>query len=90
VGADYTNIAIMGGGVCAAAGEMLGEAGLLDYGRRRLQRMVEHTAYHGGFNEYNSPTYTMVALWETERTLHLVRDPAVREAASLKIDTRGQ
>jgi len=80
VGPSYTNIAIMGGGVCAAAGEILGDAELLDYGRQRLQRVAAHTAHHSGFNEYNSPTYTMVALAECERTLHLVRDPATREA----------
>lgn len=81
VGPSYTNIAIMGGGVCAAAGELLGDPQLLGYGRSRLQKVVAHTAHHGGFNEYNSPTYTMVALTEAERTLHLVRDPATREAA---------
>lgn len=81
VGPNYTNIAIMGGGVCAAAGEILGDSEMLEYGRKRLQQVVSHTARHGSFNEYNSPTYTMVALEESERTLHLVRDPATREAA---------
>lgn len=81
VGPSYTNIAIMGGGVCAAAGELLGDSSLLEYGRRRLEQVVAHTAYHGSFNEYNSPTYTMVALTECERTLHLVRDEATRKAA---------
>lgn len=81
VGPGYTNIAIMGGGVCAAAGEILDEAELMEYGRQRLQRVAEHSAHHGGFNEYNSPTYTMVALAECERTLHLVRDEATRRAA---------
>jgi hypothetical protein len=81
VGANYTNIAIMGGGVCAAAGELLDDPEMLKYGRKRLQQVVSHTALHGSFNEYNSPTYTMVALLESERTLHLVRDPATREAA---------
>lgn len=81
VGPGYTNIAIMGGGVCAAAGELLGDAALLEYGRSRLEQVVAHTEHHGGFNEYNSPTYTMVALTESERTLHLVRDPATRAAA---------
>ena len=81
VGPNYTNIAIMGGGVCAATGELLDDAGMLDYGRQRLRRCVEHTKHHGGFNEYNSPTYTCIALYEAERTLHLVRDPATRKAA---------
>jgi hypothetical protein len=78
---SYTNIAIMGGGVCAAAGELSGDEEMLQYGRNRLQRTVEHARFHGGFNEYNSPTYTMVALWECERTLHLVRDQETRRAA---------
>lgn len=81
VGPDYTNIALMGGGVCAAAGELLGDKTLLDYGRSRLQRLVEHTKHHGSFNEFNSPTYTMVALREAERTLFLVRDEQCRVAA---------
>lgn len=81
VGPGYTNIAIMGGGVTAAAGELLDDAKLLAYGRDRLRRCVTHARYHGGFNEYNSPTYTMVALHESERALMLVTDPATRESA---------
>jgi len=78
---SYTNIAIMGGGVCAAAGELLGDDTMLRYGRERLRKTVEHARYNGGFTEYNSPTYTMVALGECERTLQLVHDPQTREAA---------
>jgi hypothetical protein len=81
VGPGYTNIAIMGGGVTAAAGEILDDPALLDYGRKRLQRCVEHARYHGGFNEYSSPTYTRVALQECERVLMLVRDDESRKAA---------
>lgn len=77
----YTNIAIMGGGVCAAAGEILDDPELLAYGRDRLDRCVNHASHHGSFTEYNSPTYTRVALAESERILHLVADPGVREAA---------
>ena len=81
VGPAYTNVAVLGGGVCAAAGEILDDATLLAYGRRRLEGIVEHTARHGGFNEYNSPPYTKVVIAECERTLHLVRDEATRAAA---------
>ncbi len=81
VGPGYTNIAIMGGVVCVAAGELLGDEEMLRYGRQRLQRVVEHTEHHGSFNEYNSPTYTRVALWEVERALQLLEDPRSREAA---------
>jgi hypothetical protein len=81
VSPSYTNIAIMGGWVTAAAGEILGERRLLEYGRRRLEKMVQYTAEQGSFNEYNSPTYTLLALIEAERALHLVADEAVRTAA---------
>ena len=64
----------MGAGVTLTAGELLGEPRLADYGRRRLRNIVEHTEHHGGFNEYNSPTYTVVTLIECERMLQLIRD----------------
>ena len=80
-GPAHTNIAIAGAGVTAAAGELMRRPRLLDYGRRRMHNLVEHTKHHGGFNEYNSPTYTMVALHECERILGLVHDPQVRADA---------
>jgi hypothetical protein len=43
--------------------------------------MVAAVAHHGDFNEYNSPTYTMVALEESERALYLVSDEETRQAA---------
>lgn len=77
----YTNIAIMGAAVTLAAGEVLQEARLVEYGRARLRAFVAYTGLHGGFNEYNSPTYTIVALHECERILQLVHDPAARDDA---------
>jgi len=81
VGPGYTNIAVMGAGVALAAGELLGEPRLVDYGRRRLAVLAAHTEHHGGFTEYNSPCYTMVALRECERVLQLARDEAARADA---------
>jgi hypothetical protein len=81
VGPEYTNIAVMGAGVTLAAGEVLGEPRFSEYGRRRLRNIVEHTEHHGGFNEYNSPTYTIVTLIECERMLQLVRDTHARANA---------
>jgi hypothetical protein len=81
VGPSYTNIAVMGAGVTLAAGELLNEPRFADYGRRRLRNLVEHTEQHGRFNEYNSPTYTVVTLAECERMLQLVGDPSARADA---------
>lgn len=78
---SYTNIAIMGAGVSAAAGTLCGESFLVEYGRDRLGNMVRHVQEIGDFAEYNSPTYTMVALEETERILHTVHDVACRKSA---------
>lgn len=77
----YSNIAVMGGWVTAAAGELLNEPRLLTYGRLRLQRFVAYTEHQGSFSEYNSPTYTTVILVETERCLQVVKDTATRAAA---------
>lgn len=81
VGPGYTNIAVLGGGVCAAAGELFSDDDLLKYGRERLQGVVKQTAKHGGFNEYNSPPYCKVVIAECERILELVEDPQARTAA---------
>ncbi|MGB8355731.1 MAG: hypothetical protein WCD79_17660, partial [Chthoniobacteraceae bacterium] len=77
MGPHYTNISIMGGIVMSLAGEILNAPRWLASGKRRLEKCVEHFEFHGGFNEYNSPTYTMVVLRDCERGLRLMsRGPA--------------
>ncbi len=78
----YTNIALMGAMVTGAAGEILEDSFLLDYGRRRLERFLEYTKETGGLNEFNSPTYTFVALNEVERILQLIQDDGMRRTAT--------
>jgi hypothetical protein len=65
----YTNIAIMGTYVTVMAGTILDEAEILEYGRNRLRRLHAFTEEWGGFPEYNSPNYTIVALAELTRML---------------------
>lgn len=77
----YTNIAILGGGVCAIAGEQLNDKQLLDYGQRRLENIVRYTDTIDGFTEYNSPTYGKVVIGESERILQLAKSKRVRSAA---------
>jgi len=79
---SYTNIAMMGATVTAAAGELLDQQELLDYGRMRILRNLEHYRTTGNFTEYNSPNYTPVVITELERMLYLVNDPACRLAAA--------
>jgi hypothetical protein len=81
VGPHYTNISLSGAGVAAAVGEQLQELRLVDYARRRLQNMIDHYEYHGGFNEYNSPGYAMAGLHWCEWMHQFVRDSSVLRSA---------
>ncbi|MBM4026024.1 MAG: hypothetical protein FJ280_11555 [Planctomycetes bacterium] len=86
VGPGYTNIALMGTYVTLVAGERFDVPELADYGRQRLRRFHEYTRDKGSFSEYNSPTYTIVAIEEISRMLQHVRD---REALSLLQELNG-
>ncbi|MBC8041107.1 MAG: hypothetical protein H7Y06_11225 [Opitutaceae bacterium] len=81
VSVGYTNIAIMGAGVCVVGGELLGDMAALAYGRDKLERLVAHAQAVDGFSEYNSPACTPVALHECERILALAGDARARVAA---------
>jgi hypothetical protein len=74
VGPGYTNIALMGTYVTLVAGEHFKVRDLADYGRQRLRRFYDYTREKGSFTEYNSPTYTMVAIEEISRMIRHVRD----------------
>lgn len=78
VGPGYTNIALMGTYVTLVAGERFAERELFDYGRARLRRFYDYTEERGSFSEYNSPTYTLVAIEEISRMRQHVRDPQSR------------
>jgi len=78
VGPGYTNIALMGTYVTLVAGELFHEPDLIQYGTRRLRRFYDHTLRNGSFSEYNSPTYTIVAIKEISRMLLHVRDRSSR------------
>ena len=75
VSPSYTNIAILGTYVTLVAGELFANAELRTYGLDRLARIHAHTRENGAFDEYNSPTYTVVALLELARLKAHVRDP---------------
>jgi hypothetical protein len=74
VAPSYTNIALMGTYVTLVAGERFNVPELAGYGRQRLRRFYDYTREKGSFTEYNSPTYTMVAIEEISRMRQHVRD----------------
>ncbi|MDD5200505.1 MAG: hypothetical protein PHC88_11970 [Terrimicrobiaceae bacterium] len=81
VGPAYTNIAIMGAFVTLVAAETYGVPDLLDYALRRIRRLDEYTDHHGGFSEYNSPTYTITALDDLGRFRRYARDAGALRVA---------
>ena len=78
VGPSYTNIAIMGAYVTLFAGELLGHEEFRTYGLARLARFHAYTLENGTFEEYNSPTYTLIALIELSRLKAHVRDASAQ------------
>ena len=79
VGPGYTNIALMGTYVTLVAGELYENKELFAYGKQRLRRFYEYCDERGTFSEYNSPTYTRVAIEEISRMARHVQDPAARD-----------
>jgi hypothetical protein len=75
VGPGYTNIAVMGIYVTLVSGERLGWREVEAYGLKSLKRFHDYTMDRRSFDEYNSPTYTRVAISEIARMLHDVQNP---------------
>jgi hypothetical protein len=82
VGPGYTNIAIMGTYVTLVAGELFENAELFEYGKARLRRFYDYTFEKGSFSEYNSPTYTVVAVEEIARMARDVKDADAQKLIS--------
>ena len=78
VGPGYTNIAIMGTYVTLVAAELYGWDDLPEYAMQRLRKFHAYTQQHGAFTEYNSPTYTVIALKELGRMRQHVQDAEAR------------
>lgn len=78
VGPGYTNIAIMGTFVTYVASELYGLEEMNQYAYQRMQRFYDFTLEHQGFTEYNSPTYTRVAMDELSRMRRYILDEEMR------------
>lgn len=78
----YTNIAIMGTYVTFITSHLFDLPDMKVYARNRLQHFYEYTLQRG-FTEYNSPTYTIVALDELDRMKRHIID----KNAKPKIDS---
>jgi hypothetical protein len=72
---DYTNIAIMGTYVTYMVSHLFNLPEMQEYASRRLKTFYDYTKDKGGFTEYNSPTYSIVALNELSRLKRNVVEP---------------
>ncbi|HEY0255938.1 MAG TPA: hypothetical protein VGC39_00735, partial [Candidatus Methylacidiphilales bacterium] len=74
----YTNIALKGAFVVMAAGELLDDATLIDYGMEKMRLIAATFRGADSFAEYNSPTYAAVSLTSLGAIQTVVRDEAFR------------
>jgi len=79
VGMGYTNIAIMGTYVTYVVSHLFDLPEMKDYAVARLQKFYDYTLEKKGFSEYNSPTYTIVALDELDRMKRHIVEPEARK-----------
>lgn len=86
VGPEYTNIAIMGAFVTLLAGETLGIERYRQYGLDRLDRFYRYTLERGAFNEYNSPTYAIIAVEELSSIATETSEPRARVQVAELLD----
>jgi len=82
VAPDYTNIAVKGTFVCAAAGARLGMTELTEYAAQRMARIAALVNASGSFAEYNSPVYARVTLTDLTRMRMYLPAGPVRDAGA--------
>ncbi|MDD4992789.1 MAG: hypothetical protein PHR83_11190 [Paludibacter sp.] len=75
----YTNIAIMGTYVTYTVSHLFDLPEMKDYAQKRLKTFYDYTLDKGGFTEYNSPTYTIVALDELEHMKMHIIEPSAKQ-----------
>lgn len=78
---DYTNIAVKGAFVTLAAGDLLGDARVREYGRERLHRLHASLTTTRSFAEYNSPTYWHVVMAAFTGIRQYIDDPELTSLA---------
>jgi len=79
VGPSYTNIAIMGTYVTYMVSHLFDLPGMKSYAQNRLKTFYDYTLDKSGFTEYNSPTYTIVALDELFRMKRHIVEPVAKQ-----------
>lgn len=78
-GPGYTNIAIMGTYVTYVTSRLFNMPEMQEYAEKRLKRFYDYTMEKGGFSEYNSPTYSIVAIDELNRMQRHIVEPGAKQ-----------
>lgn len=76
---SYTNISIMGTYVTYVTSHLFDLDQMKVYANSRMQDFYAHTLKKGGFSEYNSPTYSIVALDELNRMQRHIVEPKFQQ-----------
>lgn len=78
-GPGYTNIAIMGTYVTYVVSHLFNLTEMQEYANKRLKTFYDYTQEKGGFSEYNSPTYSIVAIDELNRMQRHIVEPEAKK-----------
>ena len=78
-GPGYTNIAIMGTYITYVTSHLFNIPEMQEYAEKRLKRFYDYTMEKGGFSEYNSPTYSIVAIDELNRMQRHIVEPGAKQ-----------
>lgn len=78
---DYTNISLMSTYVLNVGGLIINDSQIYQFGKNKLRELYDYNAKCGNFVEYNSPTYTGIAIEEVSRMLRDFKDPGSIELA---------
>lgn len=81
VSPDYSNISMMSCMTVISAGELLENERLFKIGKTRLKKAYTYNIFNGAFTEYNSSTYTPLAIAELTRMLMYFKDMDCRQMA---------
>lgn len=82
VSPDYSNISMMSCMTIISAGELLDDDALRAAGKARLKKAYKYNKYNGAFSEYNSSTYTPLAIAELTRMMMFFKDEECRRMAA--------
>lgn len=78
-GPGYTNIAIMGTYITYVTSHLFNIPEMQEYAVKRLKTFYDYTQEKNGFSEYNSPTYSIVAIDELNRMQRHIVEPEAKK-----------